>query len=338
MSLKSLSPASSPSAGRKVSVTILVVAILIAAGLAAGVTGAYFALKPASPPGSVHVTDDLGRSVATPYDPSRVVVIAPSVVDSMVALGLRANIVGVDCGPTEFGGLTEDYSPDQIAAWNLTSSMCVQVYPFDVEALLNLTPQLVLTSTIIAIQDVQEIQATYGIPVVVLQPPTLSGILVDDGILGQIFGAASQANALNAQLSAALYNATAQAANFTSFPTVLLTYDADPNGYWSYGPGTFGSSLIEFASGTSISAGSTFQYPELSGEQVLAANPQIIVYGTGYGLDLSYYASGPFWSSFSAVQNGNVTGIDSNYFTEPDPTMILVGLPALIATFHPELT
>jgi hypothetical protein len=27
--------------------------------------------------------------------------------------------------------------------------------------------------------------------------------------------------------------------------------------------------------------------------------------------------------------------MDSNYFTEPDPTMILVGLPQLIGILHP---
>ena len=168
-----------------------------------------------------------------------------------------------------------------------------------------------------------------------LQPPTLSGIEVDVSILAQLFPVQSKANALNAQMSSELYNATVTVGNASSLPKVLVTYDADTDGYWTYGPGTFGQSLIEFAGGSSIAANSTFSYPELSPEQVLDADPQLIVYGTGFGLNLTFYEAGPLWSSFPAVENGNITGMDSNWLTEPDPTMILTGLPALIAIFHP---
>ena len=330
-----------PRTPHTVSLAVVVVAIVLTAGLAVGITGAYFVLdKPtSSAPGSVHVTDDLGRSVTVPYDPSRVVVLGPSIIDSMFRLGLRSHVVGVDCYAAAFGGLTEDYSSDQISLWNLSQSMCVQVGPtFAIEDLLNLTPQLVLAATIVSTSAVEQISTQYGIPVVMLQPPTLSGVQVDLSILEKIFGVQTAVNALNSQLSAELYNATEIVANVSSFPTVLVTYDADTNGYWSYGPGTFGQSLIEFAGASSIAANATFAYPELSPEQVISGDPQLIIYGTGYGLNLSYYQAGPLWSSIPAVQAGNITGMNSNWLTEPDPTMILVGLPALIAIFHPGST
>ena len=124
-------------------------------------------------------------------------------------------------------------------------------------------------------------------------------------------------------------------ANGTPFPTVLVTYDADENGYWTFGPGTFGQSLIELASGASISANATLPSPEISGEQVLASDPQYLVYGTGFGLNETTYAGGPFWSQLTATQQGRAVGMDSNYFTEPDPTMVLLGLPELTALLHP---
>jgi len=97
-----------------------------------------------------------------------------------------------------------------------------------------------------------------------------------------------------------------------------------------------GRVLIELAGGDNINgANSTFAYPELSGEQVLVANPQYIIVGTGYGLNVSSYSSAPFWSQLGAVQHGNVTGMNSNWMTEPDPTMLLEGLPAMIAILHP---
>ena len=330
----SLNPPSPPPSST--SLTAVVVLLLVVAGAAVAATAAYYAAQPSSTPGSIHLTDDLGRSVTVPYDPQRVAVLGPSIMDTMFRLGLRGHVVGVDCYAAADGGLSADYSSDQIALWNLTSSMCIQSGPvFAPSTLAALDPQLVLATTIVSIAAVTEISDNLHIPVVMVQPPTLSGILVDDTLLGEIFGTGPAAATLNAQLSAELYNAT----NFTSqapvLPTVLVTYSVDASGYWTFGPGTFGTSLIEVAGGASISASATNAYPELSASQVLLDDPQWIIYGVGYGLNESYYASGPEWSSLGAVQAGNVTGLDSNWLTEPDPTMILEGLPALQAALYP---
>jgi iron complex transport system substrate-binding protein len=323
---------------RTVSMTWVVVIVLVVAGAAIAATATAFALTSSSgssTPTSVHLTDDLGRSVTVPYDPSRVVVLSPSIMDIVYRLGLRSHVVGVDCyAPLGSSGLGEDYSPDQIALWGLNASMCVQVGPtFAPETLVALSPTLVLASTIVSVAAVEQITNQLGIPVVMLQPPTLSGILVDDDLVAEIFGVQGAATALNAQLATALYAATNLTSDEYVLPTVLVTYSVDTNGYWTFGPGTFGQSLIEICGGSSVSANATTPYPELSPAQVLVDEPQEIVYGTGFGLTESTYAAGPDWSQFTAVQNGNVTGIDSNWLTEPDPTMILNGIPALQTVF-----
>jgi len=68
---------------------------------------------------------------------------------------------------------------------------------------------------------------------------------------------------------------------------------------------------------------------------VLVANPDFLVYGTGFGLNESYYATAPFWGQLTSVQTGHARGMDSNWVTEADPTMILAGLPMLFALFYP---
>ena len=260
--------------------------------------------------------------------------------DSMYRLGLRSHVVGVDCYAPSLGGLSSDYSSDQITLWNLSASMCVQTGPaFEVEQLLALAPQLVFATTIVSVAAVEQITQTYHIPVVMLQPATLTGVVLDDQLLGDIFDIPSATASLVNALESALFQAASLQNNLTTngtpFPTVLVTYSVDGNGYWTFGPGTFGQSLIELASGASISANATLPYPELAGEQVLASDPEYLVYGTGYGLNESAYASGPFWSQLAAPQDGRAVGMNSNYFTEPDPTMILKGLPQLIAILHP---
>jgi iron complex transport system substrate-binding protein len=328
----------SPPPRRVVPLAWVVVIVLIAAGAAVALTAVITASpsSTSSSGGNITVTDDLGRTVHVPYDPARVAVLSPSLMDSVYRLGLRSHVVAVDCYAASFGGLAEDYSPDQIALWNLSSSMCVQVGPTFVPSMLvDLAPDLVLASTIVSIADVEEITNQLHVPVVMLQPPTMSGILVDVSWIGEIFGVETAASALNAQLSTELYEASNVTASASAYPSVLLTYSVDENGYWTFGPGTFGESLLELTGAVGLGANSSFPYPELSPQQVLSGDPSWIVYGVGFGLNESTYASGPDWSSFPAVQDGNLSGIDSNWITEPDPTMILQGMPALLALFHP---
>lgn len=353
------------SAPRAVPLAAVAVLVLVVGGLATAGTAAYFELKPTAsvprsagggtthlppvnnttrpsvyrPPLDVNVTDDYGRSVEVPFDPTRVAVLGPSIMDVMALLGLRSHVVAVDCYAAAFGGLTEDYSPDQVSAWNLTSAMCVQTEPtFAAEMLVNASPQLVLATTIVSVAAVDEITNSLHLPVVMVQAPTLSGILVDDTMLGQIFNVSSAATAINGELSREMYNVTNATGALFELPSVLVTFDTDANGYWTYGPGTFGLSLIELAGGTSISANASTAYPELAPATVLWDDPTDIVYGVGYGLNESTYASGPDWEEFGAVAAGNLSGINSNWITEPDPTMILQGLPALFALLHPEDT
>lgn len=335
-----------PRPPRTIPLALAGILLLAVGGGAVAATAIYLELQPPgpAPPGSLTLIDDLGRSVAVPTSPSRVVVLAPSIMDSMARLGLRASVTGVDCSSPAFGGLSADYDSAQVAAWNLSSSMCVQTYPLDVEELLNLSPQLVLASTIVPVSDLESLSSTYTIPVVFLQPATIGGIASDVRLIAQIFSGPAKATALEESIDRELGNVSALDSNLTSagiaFPTVLLTYDVNPRGstqpgYWTFGPGTFGQSLIELAGGTSISANATLPYPELSGGQVLLADPEVVVYGTGFGVDLSSFSSGPDWGNLTAVQQGHDFAVDSTLITEPGPSMVLTGLPELVALLHP---
>ena len=345
----SLNPATGPSprSSRQVSLALVSVLVIVVAGAAIGATAAYFELKPTpghASPNAVTVTDDLGRTVTAPWNPVRVVALSPSIVDSMVRLGLRDRVVGVDCASPAFGGLSADYDANQTAAWHLTASMCVQVAPLDSEAMVNLSPQLVLASTIVSISAVQEITTALHVPVLMLQPVSVTSIVTDVQLLMSLFPTGSAGSNLVTAMQHELGNVSTLDANLSAndaqLPSVLLTYAVNPAGstapgYWTFGPGTFGQSLVELAGGASISANVTIPWPELSGEQVLLANPALIVYGTGFGLDLAQYAQGPDWTSLSAVQSAHAYAIDSTLITEPGPTTVLVGLPALIGILHP---
>jgi iron complex transport system substrate-binding protein len=349
MPLNSAAAAGAASA-KGVSVAWLAIVALVCAGASAGGVAAYYSFTAPGPaacpgapsPGHLTITDDLGRCVTVPFDPSRVAVLSPNTMDSLFRLGLRSHVAAVDCSPPQYGGLSADYNTSQIALWNLTPLACVQTLPFVLEDVANATPQVVFASTIISQEAVNDIQGGLGIPVVVLQPATVGGILTDVTLLGEIFGVGAQASTLNAALTSELGNVSSVVNGSTTRPTAFVTYDpnyapdGNISGYYTYGAGVFGTALIAAAGATSVSAGDPSPYPALPLEQLASEDPQVIVYATGeFGYNESVYADSTIWASLSAVRDDHVYGLDSNLLAEPDPTMILYGLPQLAGFFHP---
>jgi iron complex transport system substrate-binding protein len=340
MSLNPSTPNARPALG-----SLVVVAIIIIAGVGVIATAAYYGSRAPQTPGNVTVVDDLGRTVTAPADPSRIVVLAPSIMDIVYRLGLRADVVGIGCTPQLYGGILNEYSPNQTALWNLSSGMCVTDFPtLNTEQIASLDPQVVLASTITSATDVNTLTATYAIPVVILAPSTLGGIVGDVNIIAQIFPqAGSVATTLDASLAGILANATAEdgllADNATPIPTVLLTYYFDGGGYYTYGPGTFGQSLVDLAAGASISAGVPLEYAEINATVVLADQPNILIYGTSWNDPYivanqtpTVWPGAPYWGQLNAVK----IPIDVTTLTEADPTM-LFELPWFLHWLHPTL-
>lgn len=346
-------PSATAASPKTVSTTVLIVVILVTAGVAVGGTAAYYALRPGPTPSApgvgtnrTTVVDDLGRTVSAPLNASRIVVLAPSVMDIVYRLGLRDRVVGVGCTTSITGGILNEYSPNQTALWGLSNATCVTDYPdLNTAGVALLLPQLVLASTITSATAVQTLTVTYGIPVVILAPSTLEGIVRDVGLVAQMFpSTTSVAVGLEADLELALANATAFDTNLSndnvSIPSSLLTYGFYSGEYYTYGPGTFGQSLIDLAGGASISAGLPLQYEGLNASSVLLDQPNVILYGTSWNDPYlvadqtpSVWASeAPYWAQL----NGTKIAVDIVIVSEADPTMVLA-LPWFLHWLHPTL-
>lgn len=316
-------------------VTIIIATVLVVAGLELTVWAPHGSSGKGA---SVTVTDDAGRSVTVRGIPDRIVVLAPSAMDIVYRLGLRADVVGVDGGPPSAGGVYDDYSTGQVANWSLAGLPVITWEPsIDIETVLGLNPDLVIGASGTPLTGLETLQDQYGIPALYLNPPTLEGIEYDVTIVAEVTRTNATADAINAQVESSL-NADAELIqNISSVPSTFLTYYPDAGGYWSFGPGSFGNDLLVQAGASSITANDTLaNQDEIAGSYILAANPSVIIVGTGFGLTLQNYSAGPDWASFSAVQDNHVLTINSVYPTEPDPTMLLY-LNTLILLLHPEL-
>lgn len=339
----SLNP--TPPTSGTVSKTLLVVAVLVTAGVAAAGSAIAFDLLPRHG-GQVTVIDDLDRQVDAPLNAARLVVLAPSVMDLVYRLGLGDRVVGVGCTLGEVGGMENEYSPNQSALWGLSPSMCITDFPsLDTERVAALQPGLVLATTLTSEKQVNQLTDVYGLPVVMLAPTSLGGIVNDVAIMSTLFPvAADAALALESALGAALLNATSFDTTLSSdavpIPTTFLTYGFYDGQYNTFGHGTFGESLIDVAGGDSLSAGLPLAYEEINATAILADQPQVILYGTSWNdpyLVLNqtpsvWATSAPYWSQL----NGSKIAIDVTIVTEPDPTMVLA-LPWFLYYLHPTL-
>jgi len=329
---------------------LLAVALLVAAGLGVAGTAVYYDLRgspnPPAGPQNVTVVDDLGRVVTAPLNASRLVVLAPNVMDIVYRLGLRDRVVGIGCTTSIVGGIENEYAPNQTTLWNLSSSMCVTDYPeLDTEKVAELDPGLVLASTITSATDVATLSTTYHLPVVILTPSSLTGVVGDVALVARLYPAtATVATALEAQLQQTLYNATSFDSNLStdngSIPSVFVTYGFYFGTYYTFGPGTFGQSLVELAGGSSITAGVPLEYYGVNASVVLADEPQVILFGTSWNDPYLVADQTPsVWNS-SAPDWAGLTGtkipVDVTVLTEPDPTMVLA-LPWFLHYLHPTL-
>jgi len=348
MSLNPAPPSVAPRSA--VPVALLAVVVLVTAGIAIAATAVYFDLRPGPAPsvGPNHTTvvDDLGRTVEVPLNASRIVVLAPSVMDLVYRLGLRDRVVGIGCTTSETGGIENEYSPNQTALWNLSAALCVTDYPsLDTSSVALLEPQLVLASTITSLEDVTTLTSTYRLPVVLFAPSTLEGIVGDVRIMTEMFPSVETVGtALEASLETALVNATnfdnGLSTNGTTIPSVLLTYGFYTGEYYTFGPGTFGQSIVDLAGGASISAGLPLSYAGLNASAVLLDQPTVVLYGTSWndpylvaGQTPSVWTStAPYWDQL----NGTKVAVDVTLVTEADPTMILA-LPWFLHYLHPSL-
>jgi iron complex transport system substrate-binding protein len=118
-------------------------------------------------------------------------------------------------------------------------------------------------------------------------------------------------------------------------PRVLYVLNTDP--LQTVGPGSFIHQLIEAAGGANIAADTSTAYPRFALEEVLARDPELIVFpvGTAEGIPEDDQQQWRRWSSLSAVKHNRLVLMPSVLVDRPGPR-IVEGLELLAKAIHPE--
>jgi len=251
------------------------------------------------------VTDHQGKSVTIAKRPERIVSIGPSNTEFLFALGAGDRVVAVD-----------DFS-DQPAAAKAKEKVG-GVKP-NVEKIVALKVDLVVS---LRISDGSlELIAAQGIPVLVMDARSVADVARTAVVLGTATG--TDGAKLASSIDQGIEAVRSKAASVTKRRVFHEVDASDPTKLFTAGPGSFIHELIELAGGINVAAKAASPFPQLSPEEVIQSDPEVIVLGdAGYGVTVEEVLARPGWSAITAVRNRRIVAADPNLLHRAGPRIV----------------
>ncbi|MCW2961945.1 MAG: periplasmic binding protein [Thermoleophilia bacterium] len=282
----------------------------------------------------VTITDAAGDKVVVRDRPKRIVALFDVNVATLDEIGADAQIVGID----DFAAAPKDApaSLPRIGGDN---------FQFDAEAVVELEPDLVITS--IGTEDALDQQLRdVGIQVLSLgYPGTIDATLDHVTTLGAVSGHVDEASALVDELRSGIDRVTDIAAD-TAPVKVYYETDASVSGKpYTVGPGSLIDELLARAGARNVFADASGFAPQVSFEAIVDAQPAVIVLADAKGfvgprflgaVTVDSVEARPGFDTIPAVRDDAVRPVRADELLVPGPRLA-EGLAALLGAVHPEL-
>lgn len=259
----------------------------------------------------------VGPKPATP--PRRVVTLAPSLTDVVLALGLEDRLTGV----TRMDDAREVAKLPRVGGF-------LDPNP---EVILGLEPDLVLWVTdggaLAAVRRLAELSAASRRPFPILAIPVVNvaDTFATARLVGDALGEPGRGDALAQRLQTAVERVRARAKGLAT-KRVLFVVGREP--LVVAGPGSFPDELLRIAGCRNV-VGGTLPWPVYPVEKAVADDPDVLVDAAARepAEAISRLAAIP------AVRRGDVVRLKNDDLLRPGPRMI-AGLEALFRAVHPE--
>lgn len=268
--------------------------------------------KTPAPEGTRPFVDEVGRTIRVKLHPQRIVSLAPSVTETLFALGLGDRIVGV----TSYC----DYPVEATSKERVGDTMRPSI-----ERIVGLKADLVIASTASQLEEFVHSLDQAGVPIYVSNPRDLEGVLKSIEMTAELTGVAERGRDLNNKLRARIEAVQARTDNLER-PRVLFVLSASP--LITAGGRSFINDLINRAGGRSISADQNSDYPQYSLETAVAGRPEIIFLQGD-----TTFPDRLKWTP--AATSGRVFDLDDNLLLRPGPRVV-EGLEEMAKRIHPE--
>ena len=311
------------------------IALVLAAAVGVGACGAgesgsqdstsTVEATPEALAGSYEGADGVVSSIE---DTSRIVSLNGDLTETIFALGAGDRVVGIDLTttyPAQAAAL-----PDVGLGRNLNA-----------EAVIGLSPTLVIGDTQVEpITAIEQIRAA-GIPVVILRAEvTLEGVIRKIGNVGEILDLPAEASALAEEVQAEIDDAVALAATATSEPRAAYLYVRGPETLLLFGNGMPTHFLIDAASAVDAAGDVGVVFAEnLSAERLVTAAPEILITPEeGFEIigGIDAFLALPGVSDTPAGRDGAVLTYDEALLLGMGPR-VGEALRQLVIDLHPEI-
>jgi iron complex transport system substrate-binding protein len=232
---------------------------------------------------AITLKDDAGHTVSLPRPARRVVALFPSASETLVAIGARGLLVGrtdfdaaLDSLPSVGGGLDPNLErlaslrPDLVIGWETNR------------------PQL------------RERLKELGIPVFSIRTDDTTDVFRTIQNLGRLTGRTPSADSLAEKLRGEIDAVRASVAGLPR-PSVFFVVWHDPP--MTTGPKTFIAQLVEVAGGTILFPDAKQPWPNVSMEEVVKRQPDVVILPVGESGSPKIDARAPGWRELKAMRS-----------------------------------
>jgi ABC-type Fe3+-hydroxamate transport system substrate-binding protein len=242
------------------------------------------------------LVDAIGRHVRVPSRPQRVVALAPSITETIYSLGAGDDLVGVT-----------DFTDWPVEARQHPSVGGI-VNP-SIEKIVALRPDLVIATREVNHKETIDELARLRIPVFVIDPQGLDGVLESIRQVGRALNRSREADRLVDRLRARR-DAVIGRVHDLPRPRVLLVIWPDP--VITIGRHAFITDVITAAGGQSVTEDLAQQWPQISLEEVLRRNPDwLLLPANGHQpISIADLERRPGWDHVEAVRHHRVLNYD----------------------------
>src|SRR5262249_39009367 len=206
------------------------------------------------------MVDALGRHVRVPATPQRVIGLAPSIAETIFSLGAGAQVVGI----TDFTDWPGEARTKPSVGGLIDPSL---------ERLVALRPDLVIATREVNRKDTIDALDRLHIPVFVIDPYGLDGILESVRQIGQALNRSADADRVVQRLRARWQTVSARVRGLAR-PRVLLVIWPDP--VITVGHSAFITEVIAAAGGESVTDDLAQPWPRISLEEVIQRKPDLL--------------------------------------------------------------
>lgn len=246
------------------------------------------------------------------YVPKRIVVLSPSAAEILCEIGAYSQIAA----RTDFCDWPEQMQQKPSVGGFSEKSLSI-------EKIISYSPDLVYGSE--GMHDFAKPQLeTAGIKVYLSKAESVSSIIQEIIYLGELTGHTKKAN----ELAQSIQNAFTASQNKTQAQQSLykqktVYYEVWNSPYMSAGKSSYITEIIQAAGGTNIFSSLQSQYPLVSEEAIIAANPDVIILPDANQISAAQIEQRPGWNKISAVKNKKIYTINADIISRPGPRITL---------------